>query len=248
MVVGGALLVTGGFGFWLAALPSVAADAKAVAFTFFFGAVAVVHGGVILSWRLRSRDRVLMRMQLADILPGILPLVMFASEFLAVPALASPARPYMWMAGLLLASAGITVMAAEKVAPSEIPPLRRGRYRDWLRWQAFGLGTLLLSLVIPAMFFSYPSAPGAAAPLIVGLALAQSAVSIWRIIEQRQVSKAGVRLSGLQISWLRVIHIRRGHEAAVRELRTMYPKIGPLYADAVIENLYRTEEEPRDAA
>ena len=57
-----------------------------------------------------------------------------------------------------------------------------------------------------------------------------------------------MRLSGLQISWLRVIHIRRGHEAAVRELRTMYPRIGPWYADAVIENLYRTEEEPRDAA
>ena len=108
----------------------------------------------------------------------------------------------------------------------------------------FRRGTLLISFLFSALYFSYPLKSDAFAPLIVVLALAQATVSIWRIIEQRQVSKSGVHLSGLQISWLRVIHIRRGHEAAVRELRTMYPKIGPLQADSIIENLYRTEEEP----
>lgn len=153
-------------------------------------------------------------------------------------------RSDLWMAALLLASAAMSVVPVEKAAPSEIPPLRPGRYLDWLRWQNFGAGTLLISFLFSALYFSYPLKSDAFAPLIVVLALAQATVSIWRIIEQRQVSKSGVHLSGLQISWLRVIHIRRGHEAAVRELRTMYPKIGPLQADSIIENLYRTEEEP----
>jgi hypothetical protein len=77
--------------------------------------------------------------------------------------------------------------------------------------------------------------------LIILLALAQATVSVWRIIEQRQFSKVAVRLSSLRINWLRVIHVSRGHEAAVKELHTMYPKIGPMQADVIIENLYRAE-------
>jgi hypothetical protein len=150
------------------------------------------------------------------------------------------------MAGLLLAAAAVSVVPAKQAALLEIPPLRPGRYLDWLRWQNFGAGTLLLSILVPVMFLSYPLQSHAFAPLIVVLALAQATVSVWRIIEHRQLSKAGVHLSGLQISWLRVIHIKRGHEAAVKELRTMYPKISPLHAETIIENLYRTEEEPTE--
>lgn len=211
---------------------------------------ALVRGVVILSWNRRSEPMVLMRVQAADALPGILPLAFFASSLLSmpVPELADPAQPYLWMAGLVLASAAISVAPAEEAALLEIPPLRPGRYLDWLRWQNFGAGTLLLSILIPVMYFSYPLQSYAFAPLIVVLALAQATVSVWRIIEHLQLSKTGVHLSGLQISWLRVIHIKRGHEAAVKELRTMYPKISPLHAGTIIENLYRTEEQPTEVA
>jgi hypothetical protein len=80
-------------------------------------------------------------------------------------------------------------------------------------------------------------------PVVVTLALAQGAVSIWRTVEQHQVSRRGLRLSGMQIIWLRAIHVNQGHEAAVKELRAMYPKIGTTHAERVIENLYQTEEE-----
>jgi hypothetical protein len=96
--------------------------------------------------------------------------------------------------------------------------------------------TLLQSVLFSTGFFM---------PLIVVLAAAQATVSVWHIIEHHRFAKIGVRLSGLQINWLRVIPIKRGHEAAVRELRTMYPKIGPMHADTVIENLHRTQTEPR---
>ena len=145
------------------------------------------------------------------------------------------------MGGLLLGSTVISVMPAEKAALSEIPPLRRGRFADWLRWQNFGVGSLWISGFFTASFFFESRRPYAFAPLIVVLALAQAALSVWQIIEHRQFSKVGVRLSGLQINWLRVIHVSRGHEAAVKELRTMYPKMGPALADTIIENLYRAE-------
>jgi hypothetical protein len=48
----------------------------------------------------------------------------------------------------------------------------------------------------------------------------------------------------LQISWLRAIHVSRGHELAAKELRAMYPKISAMQADTIIENLYRAEEGP----
>jgi hypothetical protein len=47
----------------------------------------------------------------------------------------------------------------------------------------------------------------------------------------------------MQIVWLRAIHVNQGQEAAVKELRAMYPKIGTTHAERVIENLYQTEEE-----
>jgi hypothetical protein len=249
VMVGGALVVVGCLGVWHAAILSVGpGEGRRIGLSFFFAIFALVRGVVILSWNHRSEPMVLMRVQAADALLGILPMAFFASSLPSVPELADPAQPYLWMAGLLLASATISVAPAEQAALLEIPPLRPGRYLDWLRWQNFGAGTLLLSILVTVMFFSYPLQSYAFAPLIVGLALAQATVSVWRIIEHRQLSKAGLRLSGLQISWLRVIHIKRGHEAAVKELRTMYPKISPLHAETIIENLYRTEEQPTDVA
>lgn len=245
VMIGGGVVLAGCLGMWHAAvLSSGPQDGRNIGFSFFFAVFALVRGVVILSWERRSQPTTLLRIQAADTLPGLLPLAVFASTLLSVPELADPARPYLWMAGLVLASAGISAAPAEQAAASEIPPLRPGRYLDWLRWQNFGASTLLLSIFYTAMFFTYPRRSDAFTPLIIVLALAQATVSVWRIIEHRQLAKAGVHLSGLQISWLRVIHIKRGHEAAARELRTMYPKISPLDADIVIENLYRTEEAP----
>lgn len=251
VMAGGALIVVGCLGIWHAAILSVGpGEGRSIVLSFFLAIFVLVRGVVILSWNRRSEPTVLMRMQAADALLGILPLAFFASSLLSmpVPELTDPAQPYLWMAGLLLASAAISVAPAEQAALLEIPPLRPGRYLDWLRWQNFGAGTLLLSILVPVMYFSYPLQSYAFAPLIVVLALAQATVSVWRIIEHRQLSKTGVHLSGLQISWLRVIHIKRGHEAAVKELRTMYPKISHLHAETTIENLYRTEEQPTEVA
>lgn len=253
VMVGGALVITGCLGIWHAAtLSNGPENGRSIVMSFFLAIFALVRGIVLLSWNHRSEPMVLMRMQAADALQGILPLAFFASSLVSVavhaPELADPAQPYLWMASLLLASAAISTVPAEQEALLEIPSLRPGRYLDWLRWQNFGAGTLLFSILVTVLFFSDPLQSYAFAPLIVMLALAQATVSVWRIIEQRQVSKAGVRLSGLQISWLRVIHIKRGHEAAVKELRMMYPKISPLHADTIIENLYRTEERPTEVA
>ncbi|MFF1385499.1 hypothetical protein ACFVWT_18245 [Arthrobacter sp. NPDC058288] len=251
VIVGGALVVAGCLGIWHAAIISNGLESgMRIGLSFFLAIFALVRGVVILSWNRRTEPMVLMRVQAADALLGILPLAFFASSLLSmpVPELADPAQPYLWMAGLVLASAAFSVVPAEEAALLEIPPLRPGRYLDWLRWQNFGAGTLLFSVLVPVMYFSYPLQSYAFAPLIVVLALAQATVSVWRIIEHRQLSKAGVHLSGLQISWLRVIHIKRGHEAAVKELRTMYPKISPLQAGTIIENLYRTEEQPTEVA
>lgn len=249
VMAGGALVIAGCFAMWHAAILSIGPeDGRSIVLSFFFAVFALIRGVVILSWNHRSKPMALMRMQAADALPGILPLAVVVSTVLSIPELADPARPYLWMAVLLLGSATISAAPAEQAALSEIPPLRPGGYLDWLRWQNFGASTLLLSILFTALFFSDPRRSDAFAPLIVVLALAQATVSVWRIIEHRQFSKAGVRLSGLQINWLRVIHIKRGHEAAVKELRTMYPKISPLDADTIIENLYRAEEQRTEVA
>lgn len=247
-VVGGGLVVTGGLGIWLASVLSAGSgDGSSILFASFFAIFALIQGVLLLSWNRRSKPTALMRVQAADVLPGVLPLVVFASTILSVPRIADLDPPLWWIAGLVLAGATVSVVPEEKAVLWEIPPLRRGRYLDWLRWQNFGAGTLGQSVLFAGMFFTSPRPPEVVTPLIVVLAAAQAAVSVWRIVEHRQFAKAGVHLSGLQVSWLRVIHIRRGHEAAVRELRTMYPKIGPWHAETVIENLYRTREEPPDA-
>lgn len=247
-VVGGGLVLTGGLGIWLAGVLSAGSgDGSSILFAFFFAIFALIQGVLLLSWNRRSSPTALMRVQAADVLPGVLPLVVFASTILSVPSIADLDPPLWWMAGLVLAGATVSVVPEEKAVLLAIPPLRRGRYLDWLRWQNFGAGTLGQSVLFAGMFFTSPRPPEVVTPLIVVLAAAQAAVSVWRIVEQRQFAKAGVHLSGLQVSWLRVIHIKRGHEAAVRELRTMYPKIGPWHAETVIENLYRIREEPPDA-
>jgi hypothetical protein len=242
VVVGGALVLAGCLGVWLAAmLQAGQEDARQIVFTVLFAAAAVIQGVVILSWDRRSKPTALMRAQAADTLPGILPLTVVGSAIIAMPEVADPANPALWFAGLVLASGSISVVPAEKAALSEVPPLRSVGVLNWLRWQDFGAGTLLLSIFLTATYYSDPRRFDAFTPLIVVLALAQALVSVWRILEHRQFSKVGVRLSGLQISWLRVIHVSRGHEAAAKELRAMYPKISSMQADTTVENLYRAE-------
>ncbi|BAS16447.1 hypothetical protein AHiyo8_47500 [Arthrobacter sp. Hiyo8] len=245
IVAGSTLLLEGCAGMWLAATaPAGPENGRIVLLSFFDAVVALIWGVVILSWPFWSKQMVLVRVQPADAIPVILPLSVFLSVFLSLPWIADLSRPYLWMGGLLLASTAVSVLPAEKAALAEIPPLRRGAFLDWLRWQNFGAGSLWVSGFFTATFFLDSRRLDAFTPLIIVLALAQAIVSVWRIIEQRRFSKVGLRLSGLQINWLRVIHVSRGHEAAVKELRTMYPKIGPTQADIVIENLYRAEAHP----
>ncbi len=245
VAAGGVLVIAGCFGVWLAArLQAEQENARLIVFTILFAAAAVIRGVVILSWDRRSKPTALLRAQAADTLPVILPLTVTVPGIISVPDLADPANPALWLAGLFLVSAAISVVPAEKAALSEVPPLRSAGFLNWLRWQDFGAGTLLLSILLTATYFlSYPPRFDAFAPLIVVLALAQATVSVWRIIEHHQFSKAGVRLSGLQISWLRVIHVNRGHEAAAKELRAMYPKTSSMQADTIIENLHQAKEE-----
>jgi hypothetical protein len=242
IVAGSTLLLEGCAGMWFAATaPPGPENGRIVFLAFFSGVVGLIRGVVILSWDRRTKPMALMRAQAADALPVILPVAMFVSAFLFMPEMTDPARPYLWMGALLLGSAVISVVPADRVALSEIPPLRPGHFLDWLRWQDFGLRTLWISGFSTAMFFTWPRQFQTFTPLIIVLALAQAAVSLWQLIEHRQFSKFGVHLSGLQINWLRVIHVNRGHEAAVKELRMMYPKMGPTQADTIIENLYRAE-------
>ena len=243
VVVGGTLVVAGSVGLWLAAmLQDDPGNGRRVLLIFIAAVTAVIQGMMLLSWNLRSRTMVLMLAQPADALPGILPFAVLVSATVALPELADPTNPALWIAVLMLCAAVLAVVPVEKAALSEVPPLRRGRFLDWLRWQNFGAGSLFSSVLFTAIFFTEPLRVDAFTPVIVVLAFAQATVSIWRITEHRQLSKAGVHLSALQISWLRVIHISRGHDDAVKELRTMLPKISSMQADTIIENLYRTEE------
>lgn len=132
-VVGGGLLVAGGLGIWLAGVLSAGSgDGSSVLFAFFFAIFALIQGVLLLSWNRRSKPTALMRVQAADVLPGVLPLVVFASTILSVPHIADPGHPLWWMAGLVLAGATVSVVPEEKAVLLEIPPLRRGRYLDWL--------------------------------------------------------------------------------------------------------------------
>ena len=245
LVVGGSLVVAGCLCMWLAgATLAGPEDARPAAFAFFIAVAALIQGIILLSWDRRSEPMALMRMQASDVLLALLPVAVLLPVILWVPGVADPARPYLWMTALLLGSAAFSVVPADEAAHSEIPPLRPGGFLDWLRWQNFGAGTLLLSLFhrhardCSIAVGRLHSAHRHAGPRAGGRErLAHHGTP-------PVFAKAGLHLSGLQISWLRVIHIRRGHEAAVRELRTMYPKISSMHADTVIENLYRTEEEP----
>ena len=243
--VGGILVVVGCAGVWLAiVLQAGQENPRLIAFTVLFAAVAVIQGVLILSWDWRSRPMVLMRAQAADLLPLILPVVVMGSVILSVPEFADPSNPYVWFAGLILASIAISVVPAEKAALSEVPPLRSVGFLDWLRWQDFGAGTLLASILFAGTHVASALRFDALTLLIVVLAFAQAAVSVWRIVKHHQVSRSGVRLPQMRISWLRAIHVSRGHEAAAKELRAMYPKVSSMQADTIIENLHRAEKGP----
>lgn len=245
VAVGATLVLAGCLGVWLAALLQAGLDRpRSTVFSVLFAAAAVVQGVLILSWDRRSKPMSLVRAQASDALPGILPAAMFGSAILSVPEFADPANPALWFGGVILASFAISVVPTETAALSEVPPLRSVGFLDWLRWQDFGAMTLLVSVAFTATYLWSEPRLDALTPLIVVLALVQATVSVWRIIEHRQCAKTGVRLSGMQISWLRAIHVSRGHEAAAKELRAMYPKISSMQADTIIENLYRAEEGP----
>lgn len=240
VAAGGAVVVFGCLGMWQAAILSTGQESdREVLFTAILSAMLLIQGGIILTWDRRSEPTVLMRPQAADAVLVILPLAVFGSAIISMPEIGAPS---LWFLGLFLASTSLSVVPTEKAELSEIPPLRSVGFLDWVRWQSFGVVTLIFSVLLTAMYFTYPLPHHTFTPLVVLLALAQAVVSIWRIVEQHRASKAGVRLSGMQITWLRAIHVNQGHEAAVKELRTLYPKIGTGYADAVIENLYHAEE------
>lgn len=116
-------------------------------------------------------------------------------------------------------------------------------FLDWIRSQNFGVGSLLIAIWFTVLYLTTPLRAEAWTFLIFTLALAQAMVSICRVAEQHQMSKRGLRLAGMQVVWLRAIHVNQGHGAAVKELRIMYPKIGATHAERVIENLYQAEEE-----
>lgn len=243
IAAGGVLVVVGCLGWWHAAvLWDGQANDRAAVFTAMLATLVIVQGAIILSWDRRSKPTVLMRAQAVDALPAALPVTVFGSAVFAEPAIANVASPSLWLACLLLASVAISVVPAEKELLSEVPPLRSVGFLDWLRWQNFGAITLLQAIFFSLLYFSGSLRHDAVTPLVAMLAVVQAAVSIWRIVEHRQFSKAGARLSGMQIIWLRAVHVHSGHEAAVKELRAMYPKIGSSHADYVIENLYQTEE------
>jgi nitrate reductase gamma subunit len=237
-------VVAAGFGLWQAAtLLNEQESGRVAAFTAGFAAMAFIQGCVILFSDRRSTPTVLMRPQAADAILAILPASVIGSLFVAVPEIRDPARPPFWLLVLFLGSMAISVRPAETALLAEVPPLGSVGFLDWVRSLNFGVGSLLVAILFTGMYFSSPLRVDALTPLIIMLALAQGAVCIWRLVEQHQMTKTGLHLSGMQIIWLRAIHVNQGHEAAVKELRAMYPKIGTTHAERVIENLYRTEEE-----
>lgn len=228
VAAGGAVVFCGCLGMWHAAILSTGQESdRVVLSTALLSAMLLIQGGVMLTWDRRSESTVLMRAQAADAVFVILPLAVFGSAIISMPEIADPSNPSLWLTGLLLVSLSLSVVPAEKAELSEIPPLRSVGFLDWVRWQNFGFVTLLLSVLLTTMYFTYPLRLHAFTPLVVLLALAQVGVSIWRVVEHHQVSKAGVRLSGMQITWLRAIHVNQGHEAAVKELRRFIPRLVP---------------------
>ncbi|MFY9636133.1 MAG: hypothetical protein WAL27_15535 [Cellulosimicrobium cellulans] len=244
VIGGGVVVVAASLGLWRAAmlLDEQEDSVRSAAFTAGFAAMAFIQGCIILFWDRRSTPSVLMRPQAADAILAILPAAVIGSLFVAVPEIRYPANPPFWSLILFLSSMAITAKPAETALLSEVPPLGSLRFLDWVRSLDFGVGTLFAAILLTGMYFTFPVRVDALTPLIIMLALAQAVVSIWRIVEQHQFSKTGPRLSGLQVIWLRAVHVNQGHGAAVKELRAMYPKIGTTHAERAIEDLYQTEE------
>lgn len=241
---GGVLVVASGVGLWrTAVLLNQQQIGRVTALTGMFAVWLFIQGCIILLWDRRSTPTVLMRPQPADALWAILPVVAFGSLLVPLPEVRDPANLPFWLLILVLGSLTLSVKPAESAPLSEIPPLHSMSFLDWVRIQNFGTGSLFIAAWFTVMYFTSPLRTDTWTPLVVTIALAQRAVSVWRIVEQHQVSKAGLRLSGMQITWLRAMHVNQGEGAAVKELRLMYPKIGTTYAERVIENLYRTQEE-----
>lgn len=241
---GGIVIVASGLGLWrTAALLNQQQIGRVTALTGMFAAWLFIQGCVILLWDRRSTPTVLMRPQPADALWAILPAAAFGSLLAPLPEARDPANLPFWLLILAVGSMTLSVKPAESAPLSEIPPLRSMGFLDWVRIQNFGTGSLFIAVWFTVMYLTSALRTDAWTPLVVTVALVQGAVSIWRMVEQHQMSKAGLRLSGMQITWLRAMHVNQGEGAAVKELRLMYPKIGTTYAERVIENLYRTHEE-----
>ncbi|HKU31258.1 MAG TPA: hypothetical protein VJQ60_12280 [Arthrobacter sp.] len=244
VVGGGVAVVASGLGLWRSAvLLNEQEIGRATALTAMLAAWAFIQGWVILLWDRRSTPTVLMRLQAADILGVILPVAVLGSSFVALPEVRDLASPLFWLLILAFGSTSLSVKPAASAPLSEIPPLHSMGFLDWVRIQNFGTGSLFIAVLFTLMYLTSPLKVDAWTPFVIAIALAQAYVSIWRIVEQHQMSKAGLRLSGMQITWLRAMHVNQGENAAVKELRLMYPKIGTSHAVRVIENLYRTQEE-----
>ncbi|CAM3229367.1 hypothetical protein PSET11_00902 [Arthrobacter ulcerisalmonis] len=147
------------------------------------------------------------------------------------------------MLALVLGSTVLSVQPADRARLLEIPRLGSVSFPDWVRSMEFGLSTLVLAILFMTTYFISPFRNDVLTPVIAVLALVYVSLSIWRIVEKYQVSKAGPSLSQMQIIWLRAIHVNQGHEAAIKELRSINPKMGTTQAERVVENLYRAEDE-----
>ncbi|WP_144673670.1 hypothetical protein [Arthrobacter sp. U41] len=243
VVGGGVLVIAGGLGLWrTAVLLNEPEPGRVAALTGMLAVVAFIRGFVILFWDRRSTPSALMRPQAADALVAILPVIVVVSFVVALREIGDPASPALWLFILVLASATISVRPAKTASLLEIPPLRSMKLLDWVRIQSFGTGTLFIAVWFSVLYLTSPLSVDTWTPRVITTALVQAGVSIWRMLEQHHVGKTGPRLTGMQIIWLRAIHVNQGHAAAVRELRMMQPRIGTAHAERVIENLYRSEE------
>ncbi|MFF1880199.1 hypothetical protein ACFVVC_01855 [Pseudarthrobacter sp. NPDC058196] len=240
---GGVVVVAAGIGLWRAAvLLNGNSHSRAAGLTFVFASAAFIQGCVILLWDRRSTPSALMRPQAADALMAIFPLTVAGAFFLPLPEVRDPASPPFWLLLLALCSMTLSVKPADSAPLSEIPPLHSMNFVDWIRIQNFGARTLVITIWLTVLYLSSSLRVDTWTPLVIAVAIVHAAVSIWRLVEQHQMSKTGLQLSGMQIIWLRAVHVSQGQAAAIKEFRVMYPKIGITQAERVIENLYRTQE------
>lgn len=244
VIAGGAIVLAASLGLWrTAVLAGEQEGGMVAALTAAFASLAFFRGCLILSWNARAARTVLMRAQPADAVAVFLPVGMLATTILGHPELRDPGSSPIWALALLLGSTVLSVQPAETALLSEVPRLGSVSFLDWLRSMDFGFVTLVAAILSLAIYFLAPLRNDALTWLITVLTLAYASLSIWRIVEKYQVSKAGPRLSQMQIIWLRAIHVNQGHEAAIKELRSINPKMGTTQAERVVENLYRAENE-----